>query len=126
MGGMGIPLIPVGQTKETRRVSTSKWVNERQVVLGEAVVETLPFLGWITTAWNLLTVLGQIGSLMACPVIVGSALKLFCRYVYCQTCGWLRGNRCGGLEGERGGVLEEDRRVRYRATHTDEPEVIID
>ena len=64
----------------------------------EAVAETLPFLGWITAAWNQLAVLGQIGSLMAFLVIVGSALKLFCRYVYYQTCGWLRGTRRGGLE----------------------------
>ena len=92
----------------------------------EAVLETLPFLSWIKTAWDHLAILGQIGGLMAFLVITGSALKLFCRYVWFQTCGWLRGNRRGGLDGERSGVLEEDCCVRHRVTHTDEPEIIID
>ena len=59
----------------------------------------------------------------ACPT---SAFKSFCRYMCYTRCGCLRGTRRGGLDRERGGVLEEDCCVRYRATHTDEPEVIID
>ena len=74
----------------------------------EAVSETLPFLSWIKTAWDHLAILGQIGGLMAFLVITGSAFKLFCRYVWYQSCGWLRGTRRGGLDRERGGVLEED------------------
>ena len=117
------------QTKETRRVNVSKcidWVNKGQVMVRETVVETLLFVGWATTAWKLSTVPEQIGSLVACLVIVEAVLKLICRCASYQTCGCLRGNRRGGLEGERGGVLEEDHCVRYRATHTDKPEVIID
>ena len=63
---------------------------------------------------------------MAFFVIAGSAFKLFCRYVWYMSCGFLRGTRRGGLDGERGGGLEEDRRIRYRATRTDEPEIIIE
>ena len=92
----------------------------------EAVLETLPFLSWIKTAWNRLAILGQIGGLMAFFVIAGSAFKLFCRYLWYTTCGFLRGNRRGGLDGERGGGLEENRRVRYRAADSDEPEIVIE
>ena len=87
--------------------------NRRKEEAEEAVSETLPFLGWIKTAWDHLAILGQIGSLMAFLVITRSALKLFCRYVWYQTCGWLRGNRRGGLDGEHIGVLEEDCCMRY-------------
>ena len=92
----------------------------------EAVSETLPFLSWLKTAWNHLAILGQIGGLMAFFVIAGSAFKLFCRYLWYTTCGVLRGNRRGGLDGERGGGLEENRRVRYRAADSDEPEIVIE
>ena len=63
---------------------------------------------------------------MAFLVITGSALKLFFKYVWFQTCGWLRGNRRGGLDGEHGGGLEENCRVRYRAADSDEPEIVIE
>ena len=92
----------------------------------EAVSETLPFLSWLKAAWNHLAILGQIGGLMAFFVIAGSAFKLFCRYLWYTTCGVLRGNRRGGLDGERGGGLEENRRVRYRAADSDEPEIVIE
>ena len=79
--------ILTGQTKETRRMNVSEcadWVNERQVMLGKVVVESLPFLGRTTTAWKLSTLTTQIGSLVACLEIIRAALKLFCRHVYYQ------------------------------------------
>ena len=87
------------QTKETRRVNVSKcidWVNKGQVMVRETVVETLLFVGQATTAWKLSMVPEQIGSLVACPVIVKAVLKLICRCASYQTCGCLRGNRRGG------------------------------
>ena len=100
--------------------------NRRKEEAEEAVSETLPFLSWIKTAWSHLAILGQIGGLMAFFVIAGSAFKLFCRYVWYTSCGWLRGTRHGGLDREHGGGLEEDCWLCYRATHTDEPEIVIE
>ena len=60
------------------------WVNERLVMLGKVVVESIPFLGRTTTAWKLSTMTKQIGNLVACLGIVGAALKLFCKHVCYQ------------------------------------------